>query len=333
MSVSPETVWASSDKELQSLLESGVLLPKTKKVKFYTPSFAYHKTSPNRLSHAKFPTISITGKECALDCKHCEGKVLDNMYPAKTPRQLFELAQKLKHDGSVGCLVSGGCLPNGSVPLKRFIPTLQRIKREVGLTIIVHTGIINADTAKALKDAEIDTALIDIIGSDSTIKQICKMDATIHDYEKSLRSLQEAELNFVPHIIVGLHNGRLAGELQALRMVSKHPPSALVIISLMPIRGTEMENILPPSPIDIARVVTTARVMFPELPLALGCMRPKGKHRAETDVLVLKAGVEAIAFPSEEAMEYAEANGFESSFSPYCCSQIYLETTLRSVSK
>jgi uncharacterized radical SAM superfamily protein len=37
-------------------------------------------------------------------------------------------------------------------------------------------------------------------------------------------------------------------------------------------------------------------------------MRPKGKHRAETDTLAIKAGVDAIAFPAEEAIEYAEAH-------------------------
>jgi uncharacterized radical SAM superfamily protein len=65
--------------------------------------------------------------------------------------------------------------------------------------------------------------------------------------------------------------------------------------------------------------------MFPEMQIALGCMRPKGKHRDETDVLALKAGVNAIAFPSEKAVAFAEQNYYESSLSPYCCAQIYLQ--------
>jgi uncharacterized radical SAM superfamily protein len=96
-----------------------------------------------------------------------------------------------------------------------------------------------------------------------------------------------------------------------------------------------MARVKPPRPADIARVVAAARLMLPKTPIALGCMRPRGKHRAETDVLAVKAGANAIAFPSEEAIEYAKRQGFEVSFSPYCCSQIYVDlpNEIRSSSK
>jgi hypothetical protein len=207
------------------------------------------------------------------------------------------------------------------------------MKRELGLTVIVHTGIIDYPTAVALKKAGVDAALIDIVGSDETIKQVCHLNFTAKDYETSLKALNDANLSFVPHVIVGLQNGKLQGELEALKMIAGFEPSALVIIAFMPIRGTEMEMVKPPSPSDIARVVATARLMFPKTPLALGCMRPKGKLRDETDHLSLQAGVYAIAFPSEAAIRYAEEQGYETSFSPYCCSQIFVDVLSRSVSK
>jgi uncharacterized radical SAM superfamily protein len=54
-------------------------------------------------------------------------------------------------------------------------------------------------------------------------------------------------------------------------------------------------------------------------------MRPKGAIRSETDVLALKAGVDAVAFPTEEAVKYAESKGFPISFSSYCCAQMYMD--------
>ncbi len=63
--------------------------------------------------------------------------------------------------------------------------------------------------------------------------------------------------------------------------------------------------------------------MLPDTPLVLGCMRPKGEIRKEIDVLALKAGVDAIAFPSEEAIEYAKKKGNKINFSSYCCAQIF----------
>lgn len=321
----PEDVWRLTDEQLLSMLNSGLLLRRTSGIHFYAPSFMYYKTSYYCSSSTAFPTISITGKGCALKCKHCGGTVLETMYPAKTPEKLLRLCEKLKAEGAVGCLVSGGCLPNGSVPLQQFVDVLGRVKHELGLTVLVHTGIIDLDAAKHLKEASVDAALIDVIGSDETIERIYNLNVTVADYDGSLKALHESGVRFVPHVIVGLHYGKLKGELAALDIVRKYEPSALVVIAFMPIRGTDMANVEPPSPTDIARVIVVARLKFPKTPLVLGCMRPKGKHRAETDVLAIKAGVDAIAFPAEEAVELAKRMGFETSFSPTCCSQIYTD--------
>jgi uncharacterized radical SAM superfamily protein len=333
MQFSAEAIWRSSKKDLIDLLNTDTLAPKTKVAKFYAPSFTYYKTNYYRSLPSQFPTLSLTGTACALNCKHCEGKVLETMSPAETPEKLFALAEKLKQQGALGCLLSGGCTPDGSVPLSGFIPAIEKIKRELGLTVFVHTGIIGSDTAVALKNAGVDAVLIDIIGSDETIKKIGNLNATVKDYAGSLSALQQAGLNIVPHVIVGLDDGKLKGELDALKMVAAVKPSAVVVIAFMPIHGTAMAKVKPPQPADIARVTAAARVMFPITPLVLGCVRPKGKHRAETDILALKAGVDAIAFPSEASVKYAEAQGYKFSFSSYCCAQIYVDSAFRSFSK
>jgi hypothetical protein len=151
------------------------------------------------------------------------------------------------------------------------------------------------------------------------------MNITAKDYALSLEALNKANVNFVPHVIVGLHYGKLKGEFHALEMISRTKPSALVIIAFMPIRGTLMENVRPPMPVDIARVIISARTMLPDTPLVLGCMRPKGTHRIGTDILAIRAGVNAIAFPAEEAIEFAKNQGLQVSFSSLCCSQVYLD--------
>jgi uncharacterized radical SAM superfamily protein len=325
MQLSAEKVWHASTKELLDLLNAGALAPKPKAARFYAPSFMYYKTSHYRSSPTRFPTVSVTGTTCALNCRHCGGKILETMQPATTPNTLFALATNLKQHGALGCLISGGCLPDGSVPLKPFASAIGKIKRELGLTVFVHTGIADAATATALKRAGVDAALIDTIGSDETIKKTCNLNVTAKDYAASLNAMQQAGLNLVPHVIVGLDDGKLKGELDALKMIASVKPSAIVIIAFMPIHGTAMAKVKPPTPADIAKVTATAHLMFPRTPLALGCVRPKGKRRAETDILALKAGVDAIAFPTEEAVKYAETQGYALTFSSYCCAQIYAD--------
>lgn len=325
--ISPEAIWRMTEKELSAFLDENQLPSTTNEIHFYAPSFTYYKTSHYHSSPTDFPTISLTGNGCALNCKHCGGLVLETMHPVKSSEELFELCVQLKKKGALGCLISGGCLPNGSVPINKFIEGITRVKRNLGLTVLVHTGIIDEITAQALAEAGVDSALVDVIGSDETIREIYRLNMKVEDYSRSLSALKESGVRFVPHVIVGLHYGKLEGEFQALRMIRNCNPSALVIIAFLPIHGTEMEHVDPPKPVEIAKVIASARLMFPNTPLALGCMRPKGGHRIETDIMAVKAGVDAIAFPTEEVVDFAQQHGRTAAFSPLCCSQIYEDLT------
>jgi lipoyl synthase len=323
----PNRVWNATESELLKLLNSGVLIPQPKRIRFYAPSFTYYKTPAFCSNTQTFPTISVTGNTCALHCKHCGGKVLETMHSATKPSALLELCKRLKAEGAKGCLISGGCLPDGTVPLQEFTAIIAQIKRELGLTFFVHTGIISTETANQLKAANVDAALIDVIGDDETIQQVYNLTTTTKDYIESLQALSQAGIPFIPHVIVGLHHGKLKGEFAALQMIQQYQPAAIVIISFMPIHGTMMEKTKPPTPTDIARTAATARTMFPQTPIVLGCMRPKGKHREETDVLAMRAGVDAVAFPSESALKHAKQEGYRTAFSSFCCAQIYLDLT------
>jgi uncharacterized radical SAM superfamily protein len=321
-----DKVWRMPKNELVSLIEGRELPRRDEKIRFYAPSFIYYKTNYFRSSPNAFPSISITGSFCTLKCLHCNGKVLETMHPALTPKELFDLCAKLKADGAVGCLISGGCLPNGSIPINGFVNAIAKIKEKLGLTVVTHTGVIDLSTARRLKEAGVDATLIDIIGSDETIREIYHLDVSVDDYERSLKAFYESEIPFVPHVLVGLHYGELRGELKALKMISRYSPSAMITIAFMPIRGTPMEKVSPPEPEDIVRVLASARLLMPETPLVLGCMRPKGEHRKITDKLAVGAGVDAIAFPAEEAIILAESMKLKTSFSFLCCSQIFMES-------
>jgi uncharacterized radical SAM superfamily protein len=310
-------------KDLASLVNRGYFSNRSGKIRFYVPSFVYYKSKYFLSPPNAFQSISITGSSCALKCKHCNGKVLDSMFHALTPEELFGLCLKLKNDGAVGCLISGGCLPEGSVPISKFLDVIAQIKKKLGLIIITHTGLIDYSTAKRLKVAGVDAALIDIIGSDETIREVYHLDVSVEDYDRSLKAFHKSGIPFIPHVLVGLHYGELKGELDAIKMISRYSPSAVIIIAFMPIRGTPMEKVIPPEPEDITRVLLSSRLLMSEIPLVLGCMRPKGVHRINTDLLAIRAGVDAIAFPVEEAIQLAESMNLETSFSPLCCSQIF----------
>ena len=293
-----------------------------RRIRFYAPSFTYYRNKYFKPSRLAFPSISITGRRCSLNCKHCGGRILETMIPAETPEKLMRVLRRIKAHGAAGCLISGGCLPDGSVPISRFVDAIAEAEK-MGLKVVVHTGLVDLETAENLREAGVDAVSVDIIGSDETIREIYNLEASVRDYEETLEALSKAGMPFTPHVLVGLHYGELRGEFNALKMISKHNPSALIIIVFFPIRGTGMEHVKPPPPEDVAKVLVQSRLMMPKVPIVLGCARPKGKHRVRTDILAVEAGVNGIAFPEAKAVERALKLGLNVSFSPLCCSQIY----------
>ena len=266
----------------------------------------------------KYPGISITGRRCSLSCDHCGGVILNTMIPAQKPDELVQKCIQLDRKGHLGVLLSGGCTDKGQLPWKRFVPAIARIKQKTNLFISIHSGLINHESARALKRAGVDQALIDVIGDDETYKKVYHVPFGINEIEKSMAVLEEAKLPTVPHVVCGLNYGRITGEEQALEMISGFPVSQLVIVSLMNLAGTKMEKTTPPEAHQVASIIEKARTRMPETPISLGCARERGNVLMEK--LAIDAGVNRMALPSEEALQRAKHYGLEIRFQKTCCS-------------
>ena len=310
--------------ELGPLFEKAYSISRARfsdKIAFHMPGMVHYETEFYAATDPyRFPSISISGVRCSLNCEHCRGQLLETMIPALTPEALWKTCQKVKENGGKGCLVSGGSTLRGDTPLLDFIPVLGRVKRELGLNVVVHTGIVYPETAKALGEARIDGAMLDIIGSDETLREIYHLDKTVDIFDTSMALLEEAMVPVMPHVIAGLHYGQLKGEANAIRMIARHDPVSVIVVAFMPLDDTPMEKITPSSPMDIARVILATRLGIPDKPVILGCARPLGDHRRETDRLAIDAGVNGIAYPTEEGYSYAQGKGLSMTFSVECCS-------------
>ncbi len=267
-----------------------------------------------------FPAVSITGEWCALRCKHCMGKYLQGMTPIRSPEKLKEFSIRLEERGGVGILVSGGCTPDGRVPLERFYDALRWIKENTELIINVHTGLIDEEGAEELASTGIDIASVDVVGSDETIRRVYGLRATVEDYRKTLNSLMETSIPaVVPHLCVGLDYGRILGEAKALEIIWEAQPRQMVILALIPTPGTPMEEVRPPPPRDVAKVTSLARLLMPETSISLGCMRPRAE-RESLETLCLKAGADRMVLPSRATRSWAESQDLKILELDGCCS-------------
>lgn len=269
--------------------------------------------------YPKFPSVSVTGAQCALNCRHCMGHYLGHMPNVDSPSKLKAFSVKLEEEGGNGILVSGGSTREGKVPLERFYPTLRWMKENTGLIVELHTGLLDREQAEEIASTGIDIAAVDVVGSDETIKRVYGLDAHVEDYWVTLDALKEAGVPHVaPHVCVGLDHGEIRGEHRALEISSRIDPEVVVILGLIPTAGTPMADVSPPSPEDVSRIVGEARKLCPDADIAVGCMRSR-YGKLELDERAIKAGARRIALPSNATVESAVRDGFEVKVFDGCC--------------
>ena len=268
----------------------------------------------------KYRAVSITGDKCDLDCGHCKGTLLRSMEHALTPDDLKHQGQAALARGDRGILVTGGCDQQGRLPWNQFIPAIRELKEQTDLKITVHAGQTDLQTARALKEAGVDQALVDIIGDDDTARDVYHLSNGIESIRRTLDSLAKAALEIIPHIIFGIHYGQQRGEMAALKMLKDYSLNKYVVVVIVPTRGTDMAEIQPPPPEEVALFIARARLEMPNPQASLGCARPRGVYRKSLDGLAVRAGINSIALPSHEALEEAERRGLEIAYEETCCS-------------
>ena len=288
---------------------------------FHTPGFRGYQTSEHdNLNEAEFVSVSVTGTACALKCEHCNAKELRGMLDlSRHNGSLYDLCASLAEKGTKGVLISGGSDRDGSVPVFQHIPDLMRIRRELGLAVRVHVGLPDEETCAALGQVGLDGAMIDIIGHQDTIREVYHLDADPEDYEEALVWLEKYHVPTVPHIVLGLHYGKMMGEENALEIISRHPPKLFVLVVLMPVSKTAMAAVKPPSIDEIGAFFEKSRRKFPSTHVMLGCARPLGQYKTRIDHLAVDAGFNGIAFPANDVLEYARQKGLHPKFINACC--------------
>jgi uncharacterized radical SAM superfamily protein len=266
-----------------------------------------------------FANLSVTGTACELRCEHCRGRLLNDMIPVPTPDAMLEVGAALKKKGCRGVLVSGGSVQEGFVPLLPFANAMGRL-RKMGLKVIAHTGLIDRRTSQALKGAGVMQVLIDVMGDARTIRDVYHMRRRPSDFRRTLLMMKKTGLALAPHVLLGLYFGKIRGEYRALGYVTEADAESIVVISITRIPNTSMAGVVPPSPEQIARFIGVARLMNPETPIILGCMRQSGPDKPMVERLAVDAGVNAIAYPLDRTMEYARGRGLRPVFTEDCCS-------------
>lgn len=313
---------AEFDTGLVGLLEADAALRTPGPIRFSTPTFKDFATSEIKgCSKNSFPAFSVTAGACALDCDHCQSRILEPMIPATTPEMLdakvrdLVLLQNLQ-----GFLLSGGSNKRNEIKYEKYYPVIERLKRDFPhLRIAIHSALLDAPRARAMESAGVDTAMMDVIGADETIRDVYHLGRPVEDFEATLAALCATRMQVVPHIVIGLHYGRVLGEANALDICARHAIHALVLVVVMPFYARPGTFAIPPTG-EVGRIFREARQRLPDRAINLGCARPAGMHKRVVDAYAVMAGLDGIAFPADGALAVARAIGRDVDQAHACCS-------------
>jgi hypothetical protein len=263
-----------------------------------------------------FPTltesITLTGQSCALNCAHCGGHYLKGM------RSVAEI----KAQGSLNstyvfrsALISGGCTLEGKLPFTQQLDFLHKLKKDVRLNF--HVGLLDGDEILLLKDLA-NVVSFDFVADPETIQEVYGLKKGLEDYSRVYKALREV-VPVMPHLTLGLRGGQWGGEEKALDALEELGLDGLIFNVFIPTPGTRYAQRSPLPMEEVIRFLAGARKRFPDLSLALGCMRPKGRYRKCLDEAAVALGLNRLVMPTTRARRLAGELGLRVIRGEECC--------------
>jgi lipoyl synthase len=291
-------------------------------IRFSTPTFKdYDSADIQGCSKNAFPAFSVTAGACALDCDHCQAKILEPMLPATTPAMLdAKVRHLIATEDLQGFLLSGGSNRRNEIKYDKYLPVVEKLKRDFpNLKIAIHSALTDVPRAQAMASAGVDTAMMDVIGAEATIRDVYHLDRTVDDFEATLAALCATRMEVVPHIVIGLHYGQILGEAHALEICARHTIHSLVLVVVMPFYA-KTGRFVTPDAHAVGRTFLQARQLLGRTQVLLGCARPPGMHKRVVDAYAVMAGLDGIAFPADGVVDVCRSIGRPFTQQHACCS-------------
>ncbi len=257
-------------------------------------------------------SITLTGQSCALNCAHCGGHYLKGMRTVGEIKIHGDLNSSYPFRSA---LVSGGCTAEGKVPFAQHLEFLHKLKQDIRLNF--HVGLLDRDEIALLKGLA-DVVSFDFVADRATIHEVYGLEQGPEDYRRVYLGLREV-VPVMPHLTLGLKGGEWCGEEKALDVLQELGFEGLIFNVFIPTPGTRYAQRQPLPVEEVVRFLAQARIRFPNVPLALGCMRPKGRYRLVLDEAAVALGINRLVIPTPGARRVADELGLRVIRGEECC--------------
>jgi biotin synthase len=243
--------------------------------------------------------LSIKTGGCSEDCGYCAQSarystgVQAERLMAKD--DVMESARQAKATGSTRFCM-GAAWKGVRMGTDKFNQVIEIVKdvSTLGMEVCVTLGELGLDEAKALKEAGVTAYNHNIDTSPEHYKNIC----TTHTFDDRLRTIrhaQDAGMSVCAGGILGLGEG-VDDRLKMLEVLSEFnpQPESVPINTLMPIKGTPMEENTAVDTFGLVRMIAVTRIAIPKAKVRLSAGRTQMTR--ETQALAYFAGANSIFY-------------------------------------
>lgn len=204
---------------------------------------------------------------CSEDCKFCAQSVYHDtaapIYELLSIEQIITAAQTAEKQNAkrISIVTSGKGMDNDP-DFPKIVAALQGIMDNTNLKVCANLGTLTLDQAHVLARLGIKRYAHNLETSENFYPSVC----TTHSYEERLTTIKAAKaagMELCTGGIIGMGESwqdriDFAFALRALDVAS------IPINILNPIKGTALEDVMPPLPLDIIKTFAIFRFIFPD---------------------------------------------------------------------
>jgi biotin synthase len=178
----------------------------------------------------------------------------------------------------------------------QFDQVLEMVRgvRALGLEACCTLGMLTDAQAQRLKDAGLSAYNHNLDTSEEHYSQVIST-RTYADRLSTLKAVREAGIHVCSGGIIGLGES-IDDRCELLVTLANQPehPESVPINALVPVKGTPLSESPPVQPIELVRMIATARIMMPHAMVRLSAGRLQMSQEAQ--LLCMMAGANSIFF-------------------------------------
>jgi biotin synthase len=267
------------------------------------PELLFRAQTVHRQHHASDEVqlctlLSVKTGGCPEDCKYCS-QSSHYETPVAVEKSLavdevLTAARAAKDNGATRFCMGAAWREVKDGPAFDNVLAMVRGVKELGMEACVTLGMLNATQAKRLKEAGLTAYNHNLDTSRAHYKSIIST-RTYDDRLQTLARVREAGITVCSGGIIGMGES-IDDRCEMLRTLAElsPQPESVPINTLMPSPGTPLANMPRVEPLELVRMIATARIFIPRARVRLSAGR-LGLSR-EAQLLCMLAGANSIFY-------------------------------------